>query len=43
VQYYFTMAVRVFWNSAKDGSPSDVVTVPVLWHDPDGWDLISGS
>jgi hypothetical protein len=33
--------VRVFWHSAEDGSPSDVVSVPVLWDDPDGWDFIS--
>jgi hypothetical protein len=37
------VTLRVFWNSAKDGSPADVVTVPVLWDDADGWDLISGS
>jgi hypothetical protein len=33
--------VRVFWHSAADGSPSDVVSIPVLWDDPDGWDFIS--
>jgi hypothetical protein len=32
--------VRVFWHSAADGSPSDVVSIPVLWDDPDGWDFI---
>jgi hypothetical protein len=33
--------VRVFWHSAEDGSPSDVVSIPVLWDDPDGWDFTS--
>ncbi|HEY6627988.1 MAG TPA: Gmad2 immunoglobulin-like domain-containing protein [Acidimicrobiia bacterium] len=37
------VSVRVFWHSAKDGSPSDVVTVPILWNDEGGWDLITGS
>ncbi len=45
VQYAFTgeETVRVFESSAKDGSPTDVVTVPILWNDEDGWNLISGS
>ena len=33
--------IRVFWHSAEDGSPSDVVSIPVLWDDPDGWEFIS--
>jgi hypothetical protein len=33
--------VRVFWNSAEDGSPTDVVSIPVLFDDPDGWDFTS--
>ena len=33
--------IRVFWHSAEDGSPSDVVSIPVLWNDPDGWDFTS--
>lgn len=33
--------IRVFWHSAEDGSPSDVVSIPVLWDDPDGWDFDS--
>lgn len=45
VQYAFSgeETVRVFWHSAEDGSPSDVVTVPILWNDDDGWDLVTGS
>ncbi|MEX2652799.1 MAG: Gmad2 immunoglobulin-like domain-containing protein [Acidimicrobiia bacterium] len=45
VQYDFSgdETVRVFWHSAEDGSPSDVVTVPILWNDADGWDLLTGS
>ncbi|MEX1126414.1 MAG: Gmad2 immunoglobulin-like domain-containing protein [Acidimicrobiia bacterium] len=45
VQHQFTgeETVRVFWHSAKDGSPSDVVTIPILWDDADGWDLLAGS
>jgi hypothetical protein len=35
--------VRVFWHSAEDGSPSDVVSIPVLWDDPDGWDFLTGT
>ncbi|MGH8913891.1 MAG: Gmad2 immunoglobulin-like domain-containing protein, partial [Acidimicrobiia bacterium] len=44
IQYEFTgdETVRVFWHSAKDGSPSDVVTIPVLWNDDDGWPLVEG-
>jgi hypothetical protein len=37
------VTLRVFWHSAEDGSPSDVVSVPVLWNDEDGWDLFTGS
>jgi hypothetical protein len=42
IDYPFTgeETVRVFWHSPEDGSPSDVVTIPVLWDDPDGWDLL---
>jgi spore germination protein GerM len=45
VQYDFTgtETVRVFWHSPEDGSPSDVVSIPILWNDPDGWDLLTGS
>jgi hypothetical protein len=31
--------IRVFWHSAEDGSPSDVVSVPVAWGDDQVWDL----
>ncbi len=34
--------VRVFVHSAEDGSPTNVVTIPILWNDSDGWDLIGG-
>ncbi|MGA8040464.1 MAG: Gmad2 immunoglobulin-like domain-containing protein [Acidimicrobiia bacterium] len=27
------VSIRLFWNSAKDGSPTDVVTMPVSWGD----------
>lgn len=30
--------VRVFWHSAEDGEPADVVSVPVSWGEP--WHLI---
>ena len=42
IDYPFTgeETIRVFWHSPEDGSPSDVVTIPVLWNDPDGWDLL---
>lgn len=45
VQYGFVgdETVRVFVHSAEDGSPADVVTIPILWNDADGWDLIAGS
>jgi hypothetical protein len=33
--------VRVFWHSAEDGSPSDVVSVPVAWGDEQVWDFTS--
>lgn len=33
--------IRVFWHSAEDGSPSDVVSVPVAWGDEQVWDFIS--
>jgi hypothetical protein len=44
IDYPFTgeETIRVFWHSPEDGSPSDVVTIPVLWDDPDGWDLLGG-
>jgi len=44
IDYPFTgeETVRVFWHSPEDGSPSDVITIPVLWDDPDGWDLLGG-
>jgi Immunoglobulin-like domain of bacterial spore germination/Sporulation and spore germination len=43
VEYPFVgdETIRVFWHSAEDGSPSDVVSIPVLWDDPDGWDFSS--
>jgi hypothetical protein len=45
VQYAFTgdEIVRVFWHSPEDGAPSDVVSIPILWNDADGWDLLTGS
>ena len=33
--------IRVFWHSAEDGSPTDVVSVPVVWAENYGWDFIS--
>ncbi len=33
--------VRVFVHSAEDGEPADVVTIPILWNDSDGWDFFS--
>ena len=36
------LTARVFWNSPEDGQPADVVTIPILWNDPDGWDLLGG-
>ena len=33
--------IRVFWHSAEDGSPTDVVSVPVAWGDDQAWDFIS--
>lgn len=44
VDYPFTgdETIRVFWHSPEDGSPSDVVTIPVLWNDEDGWNLSGG-
>jgi spore germination protein GerM len=44
VDYPFTgeETIRVFWHSPEDGSPTDVVSVPVLWNDEDGWDLLGG-
>ena len=33
--------IRVFWHSAEDGSPTDVVSVPVAWGDKQVWDFIS--
>ncbi len=45
VQYDFSgdETVRVFWHSPEDGAPSDVITIPILWNDADGWDLLTGS
>lgn len=42
IDYPFTgtETVRVYQASAEDGSPTNVVTVPVLWKDDDGWDLL---
>ncbi len=42
VLYPFTgdESVRVLVHSAEDGSATFVVTVPILWNDPDGWPLI---
>lgn len=31
------LTARVFWHSAEDGSPSDVVSVPILWGDDVQW------
>lgn len=44
IDYPFTgeETIRVFWHSPEDGSPSDIVTIPVLWNEPDGWDLLGG-
>jgi spore germination protein GerM len=36
------VTLKVFWHSPEDGSPADVVTIPVLWDDSDGWDLLPG-
>jgi spore germination protein GerM len=36
-----TETVRVFWHSAEDGSPSDVVSVPVAWGGEQVWDFVS--
>lgn len=33
--------VRVFWHSAEDGSPSDIVSVPVAWDEEQVWDFTS--
>lgn len=33
--------IRVFWHSAEDGAPTDVVSVPVAWGDDQVWDFIS--
>ena len=33
--------IRVFWHSAEDGSPTDVVSVPVAWGDAQAWDFTS--
>jgi hypothetical protein len=45
VDYPFTggETVRVFYHSPEDGDPADVVSVPVLWDDDNGWDLATGS
>jgi hypothetical protein len=43
VEYPFVggETVRVFWHSAEDGSPADVVSVPVAWGEKQVWDFIS--
>jgi len=33
--------VRVFWHSAEDGSPVDVVSVPSSWGEDGPWDFVS--
>jgi hypothetical protein len=35
------VTLRVFWHSAEDGSPADVVSVPVAWDDDQVWDFVS--
>jgi hypothetical protein len=40
-QFEGTETVRVFWHSAEDGSPSDVVSVPVAWGEEQVWDFAS--
>jgi spore germination protein GerM len=35
------VTLRVFWHSAEDGSPTDVVSVPVAWGEDEVWDFIS--
>lgn len=38
------VSIRLFWNSAKDGAPTDVVTMPVSWGDETdsgAWDFLS--
>ncbi len=35
--------IRVFWNSAQDGSASDVVTIPASQFEGGGWDLLPAS
>jgi spore germination protein GerM len=34
------VTVRVFWHSAEDGSPADVVSVPSSWGDDGPWDFV---
>ena len=34
------VTAKVFWHSAEDGEPADVITVPVTWGDEAGWDLL---
>jgi spore germination protein GerM len=34
------VTARVFWHSAEDGDPADVVSVPVSWGEDRGWDLL---
>jgi len=43
IDYPFTggETIRVFWHSAEDGSPSDVVSIPVTWGDDAAWDFLS--
>lgn len=34
--------LRVFTYSAKDGSPQDVVTIPIAWNNPEQWGVLGG-
>ena len=34
------VTVRVFWHSAEDGSPADVVSVPSSWGEDGPWDFV---
>jgi spore germination protein GerM len=34
------VTVRVFWHSAEDGSPTDVVSVPSSWGEDGPWDFV---
>jgi spore germination protein GerM len=37
------VTLRVFWHSAEDGQPADVVSIPVSWGDEAVWDFLPGS